>query len=190
MPALTDLTIAGALAGLTKGEFSSRELTEAHLSAMAAGRALNAFITETPERAIEMSAASDTRRRKGEAGLLEGIPLGIKDLFCTEGVLTTAGSHILDGFAPPYESTVTANLWRAGAVMLGKLNMDEFAMGSSNMTSYHGHVRNPWRGRGDNRELVPGGSSGGSAAAVAALPAPGLRKPAMVLPHSKPAFGS
>ena len=101
-------------------------------------------------------------------GLLEGIPLGIKDLFCTEGVLTTAGSHILDGFKPTYELTVTAKLWQAGAVMLGKLNMDEFAMGSSNITSYYGNGENPWRRRGDNRDLVPGGSSGGSAAAVAA----------------------
>src|SRR4030095_7078331 len=108
------------------------------------------------------------RRAKGDGGLLEGIPLAIKDLFCTQGVLTTSGSHILDGFKPTYESTVTANLWRAGAVMLGKTNMDEFAMGSSNMTSYYGHVANPWRRRGDNRPLVPGGSSGGSAAAVGA----------------------
>ena len=100
--------------------------------------------------------------------MLEGIPLAIKDLFCTEGVLTTAGSHILDGFAPPYESTVTANLWASGAVMLGKTNMDEFAMGSSNMTSYYGPSENPWRRPGDNRPLVPGGSSGGSSAAVAA----------------------
>jgi aspartyl-tRNA(Asn)/glutamyl-tRNA(Gln) amidotransferase subunit A len=200
MPAPTDLTIAAALAGLAKGEYSSRELTEAHLSAMAAGRVLNAFITETPERALEMASASDVRRGRGEAGLLEGIPLGIKDLFCTEGVLTTAGSRILDGFAPPYESTVTANLWRAGAVMLGKLNMDEFAMGSSNTTSCHGHVRNPWRGRGDNRELVPGGSSGGSAAAVAARMAMGatgtdtggsIRQPAAFtgLVGLKPTYG-
>ena len=133
-----------------------------------AAAALNAFITETPDRALAMAKASDARRAKGEARLLDGIPLAIKDLFCTEGVLTTAGSHILDGFKPPYESTVTANLWRAGAVMLGKTNMDEFAMGSSNMTSYYGPVDNPWRRRGDNRPLVPGGSSGGSAAAVAA----------------------
>src|SRR5690606_36953488 len=108
------------------------------------------------------------RIAKGEAGALEGLPLGIKDLFCTEGVLTTAGSHILDGFHPTYESTVTAKLWQAGAVMLGKLNLDEFAMGSSNMTSYYGPVKNPWRRLGENRDLVPGGSSGGSAAAVAA----------------------
>jgi aspartyl-tRNA(Asn)/glutamyl-tRNA(Gln) amidotransferase subunit A len=168
MTALTDLTIAEALAGLAKRSFTSRELTEAHLTAIAARRDLNAFITETPERALAMAAESDARRQGGAARLLDGIPIGIKDLFCTEGVLTTAGSHILDGFKPPYESTVTAQLWRAGAVMLGKLNMDEFAMGSSNTTSYHGHVKNPWRSAGDDRDLVPGGSSGGSAAAVAA----------------------
>jgi aspartyl-tRNA(Asn)/glutamyl-tRNA(Gln) amidotransferase subunit A len=126
------------------------------------------MITETPEQALDMAAASDERRRKGRAGLLEGLPIAIKDLFCTDGVLTTAASHILHGFTPPYESTVTANLWRAGAVMLGKTNLDEFAMGSSNMTSYYGAVENPWRRRGDNRRLVPGGSSGGSAAIVAA----------------------
>ncbi len=168
MSGLADLTILEALDGLAAGRFSARELAEAHLAAMAASRHLNAYITETPERALAMAAESDARRKRGTAGLLEGIPLGIKDLFCTEGVLTTAGSHILEGFQPPYESTVTAKLWQAGAVMLGKLNMDEFAMGSSNTTSYHGNVRNPWRRRGDNRDLVPGGSSGGSAAAVAA----------------------
>jgi aspartyl-tRNA(Asn)/glutamyl-tRNA(Gln) amidotransferase subunit A len=168
MAALTDLTIAGALDGLAKKQFSAMELAEAHLRAIEAARDLNAFITETPAQAIQMAEASDARRQKGEAGALEGIPLAIKDLFCTKGVLTTAGSHILDGFKPTYESTVTTNLWRAGAVVLGKANMDEFAMGSSNMTSYHGPVHNPWRRRGDNRPLVPGGSSGGSAAAVAA----------------------
>jgi aspartyl-tRNA(Asn)/glutamyl-tRNA(Gln) amidotransferase subunit A len=168
MAALTDLTIAGALDGLAKKQFSAKELAEAHLRAVEAARDLNAFITETPAQAIQMAEASDARRQKGESGALEGIPLAIKDLFCTKGVLTTAGSHILDGFKPTYESTVTTNLWRAGAVMLGKANMDEFAMGSSNMTSYHGPVHNPWRRRGDNRPLVPGGSSGGSAAAVAA----------------------
>jgi len=158
---------------LSLGDFSARELAEASISAVAAARSLNAFTTETPERALEMAVASDARRAKGEVGLLEGIPLAIKDLFCTEGVLTTAASHILDGFVPTYESTVTANLWRAGAVMLGKTNLDEFAMGSSNTTSYYGNVENPWRRRGDNRPLVPGGSSGGSAAAVAARCVPG-----------------
>ncbi|HEY8013463.1 MAG TPA: amidase, partial [Dongiaceae bacterium] len=168
MSELTELTMVEALAGLAKGSFSARELAEAHLAVMERHRGLNAFVTETPERALTMAGESDARRKRGEVGLLEGIPLGIKDLFCTEGVLTTAGSHILDGFKPPYESTVTAKLWQAGASMLGKLNMDEFAMGSSNTTSYHGNVKNPWTRRGDNRDLVPGGSSGGSAAAVAA----------------------
>ena len=168
MSELSELTMTEALAGLAKGSFSSRELTEAHIAVMEAHRGLNAYVTETPEKALAMAAESDQRRKAGKAGLMEGIPLGIKDLFCTEGVLTTAGSHILDGFRPPYESTVTAKLWQAGAVMLGKLNMDEFAMGSSNTTSYHGSVKNPWTRRGDNRDLVPGGSSGGSASAVAA----------------------
>ena len=170
---LTKLTIAEARDLLDKGELSAKELTDAHTAAVEAARPLNAFITETPEQAQAMAAASDARRAKGEAGVLEGIPLAIKDLFCTEGVLTTAGSHILDGFHPTYESTVSANLWQAGAVMLGKTNMDEFAMGSSNMTSYYGPVESPWRRRGDNRALVPGGSSGGSAAAVAARAALG-----------------
>ena len=165
---LTDLTIAEARAGLAKRDFSAAELAEAHVRAVEGARDLNAFITETPDRARAMARASDERLKRGEAGLLEGIPLAIKDLFCTEGVLTTAGSHILDGFKPPYESTVTANLWRAGAVMLGKTNLDEFAMGSSNITSHYGPVKSPWTRRGDNRPLVPGGSSGGSAAAVAA----------------------
>ena len=168
MATLTDLTIAGALDGLAKKQFSSKELTAAHVKAVEAARTLNAFVTETPDKAMTMAAASDARRAKGEAGLLDGVPLAIKDLFCTEGVLTTAGSHILDGFTPTYESTVTANLWKAGAVMLGKVNMDEFAMGSSNMTSHYGYVSSPWTRKGDNRPLVPGGSSGGSAAAVAA----------------------
>jgi len=168
MAALTDLTLAGALDGLAKGSFSSRELTDAHIAAMEKHRPLNAFITETPDRARAMADASDKRRREGKVGAMEGLPIGIKDLFCTEGVLTTAGSHILDGFKPTYESTVTTNLWRAGAVMLGKLNLDEFAMGSSNLTSYYGAVENPWKRKGDAAKLVPGGSSGGSAASVSA----------------------
>ena len=168
MAALTDLTIAGARDLLGKGEVSAKELTEAHITAVETARPLNAFITETPEKALEMAEASDKRRAAGEAGLLEGLPIGMKDLFCTEGVLTTAGSHILDGFHPAYESTVSQNLWDAGAVLLGKTNLDEFAMGSSNMTSHYGGVENPWRKTGDNRPLVPGGSSGGSASAVAA----------------------
>ena len=168
MAVLTDLTLAAARDGLAKGEFSAAELTEAHIAAVEAARPLNLFITETPDAARAMAEASDARRRGGEVGVLDGIPIAVKDLFCTEGVLTTAGSHILDGFAPPYESTVTANLWASGAVMLGKTNMDEFAMGSANITSYYGPVESPWRRPGDNRPLVPGGSSGGSSAAVAA----------------------
>jgi aspartyl-tRNA(Asn)/glutamyl-tRNA(Gln) amidotransferase subunit A len=168
MSALTDLTIAEALDGLSRKAFSAAELADAHIAAVEQARGLNAFITETPDRARAMAKASDARRAKGTVGPLEGIPLAIKDLFCTEGVLTTAGSHILDSYKPQYESTVTAKLWAAGAVMLGKTNMDEFAMGSSNMTSYYGPVESPWKRRGDNRKLVPGGSSGGSAAAVAA----------------------
>jgi len=169
----TSLTLAEARAALARKELSARELTEAHIAAVEAARPLNAFITETPEQALRMADASDERRARGEALPLDGIPLAIKDLFCTAGVLTTAGSHILDGFRPPYESTVTEKLWRAGAVMLGKTNLDEFAMGSSTTTSHYGPTHNPWRRPGDNRPLVPGGSSGGSAAAVAARAALG-----------------
>lgn len=169
MPDLLDLSIADARQGLDNGDFSAKEYTESHIKEIeAANEALNTYILKTPEKALEMAAKSDERMAKGEAGLLEGIPLGIKDLFCTDGVRTTACSHILDGFEPAYESTVTENLWNAGAVMLGKLNLDEFAMGSSNETSYYGSVVNPWRRDGDDAKLVPGGSSGGSAAAVAA----------------------
>ena len=145
MTKLTDLTIAEAREGLRNKSFSARELTQAHLAAIeAANEALNAYVLPTPERALEMAKASDSRLKKGEGGTLEGIPLGIKDLFATKDVRTTACSHILDGFIPPYESTVTANLWAEGAVMLGKLNNDEFAMGSSNETSFYGPVVNPW----------------------------------------------
>ncbi len=168
MAALTDLTLSEARDGLKAKDFSAEELAQAHIDAVEASRPLNAFITETPDRALEGARAADQRLAKGEGRALEGVPLAIKDLFCTEGVLTTAASHILDGFTPVYESTVTSNLWRAGAVMVGKTNLDEFAMGSSNMTSHYGPVENPWRRDGDNRPLVPGGSSGGSAAAVAA----------------------
>ncbi|MGD9512249.1 MAG: Asp-tRNA(Asn)/Glu-tRNA(Gln) amidotransferase subunit GatA [Geminicoccaceae bacterium] len=168
MSGLTDLTLAAARDGLRAREFSAVELAKAHIAQIERHRSLNAFITETPERALAMADAADARLAKGEGGLLEGVSLAIKDLFCTEGVLTTAGSHILDGFRPPYESTVTRKLWEAGAVCLGKTNLDEFAMGSSNMTSYYGGVRNPWTRPGENAALVPGGSSGGSAAAVAA----------------------
>jgi aspartyl-tRNA(Asn)/glutamyl-tRNA(Gln) amidotransferase subunit A len=169
MSDLTALTLADARDRLLKKDFSARELTEAHIKAVEAARPLNAFVVETPDKAVQMADAADKRISEGLAGALEGIPLGIKDLFCTNGVQTTAGSHILEGFVPTYESTVTKNLWHAGAVMLGKLNMDEFAMGSSNETSYFGPVVSPWRRKGgNNAQLVPGGSSGGSAAAVAA----------------------
>jgi aspartyl-tRNA(Asn)/glutamyl-tRNA(Gln) amidotransferase subunit A len=169
MTEFTSLTLRAALDGLASKEFSSVELTQAHVKAVEASRPLNAYVVETPEKAIEMAKASDERRARGEAtGRLDGAPLGIKDLFCTEGVESTAGSKILRGFKPTYESTVTANLWRDGAVMLGKLNMDEFAMGSSNETSAWGPVANPYRVDGSNANLTPGGSSGGSAAAVAA----------------------
>ncbi len=169
MTDLTTLTIAEARDKLKAREISAVELTDAFLTAIeAANPSLNAYVVVTPDKAREMAAASDARLAKGEGGALEGIPLGIKDLFATKGVHTQACSHILDGFQPPYESTVTANLWADGAVMLGKLNMDEFAMGSSNETSYYGPVVNPWRKSGSTQQLVPGGSSGGSAAAVAA----------------------
>jgi aspartyl-tRNA(Asn)/glutamyl-tRNA(Gln) amidotransferase subunit A len=177
MSELTELTLAELRDGLRAKSFSAVEAADACISAMEAVRPLNAFILETPDLAREMAARSDARLAKGEGGPLEGVPLGIKDLFCTEGVQATAGSKILEGFEPPYESTVTANLWRDGAVMLGKLNMDEFAMGSSNETSAFGPVINPWQrkrnGAPDNAKLVPGGSSGGSASAVAARVCPG-----------------
>jgi aspartyl-tRNA(Asn)/glutamyl-tRNA(Gln) amidotransferase subunit A len=168
MSELTALTIAAARDGLKQKKFSATELADAHLAAMEKARALNAYVLETPERALAMAKASDARLAKGDGGPLEGVPLAIKDMFCTEGVRTTACSHILDNFVPTYESTVSANLWRDGAVLLGKTNNDEFAMGSSNETSFMGTVTSPWRRQGSNTPLVPGGSSGGSAAAVAA----------------------
>jgi len=169
MTELTKFTIAEIRAKLAAKEFTALELTEGYLAAIqTANERLNAYITVTADKAREMAKASDMRLAQGGARPLEGVPLGIKDLFATEGVHTQACSHILDGFKPRYESTVTANLWADGAVMLGKLNMDEFAMGSSNETSYYGPVVNPWRAEGGNKDLVPGGSSGGSAAAVAA----------------------
>jgi aspartyl-tRNA(Asn)/glutamyl-tRNA(Gln) amidotransferase subunit A len=149
-------------------EISARELAAAHLSAIAEARRLNAFITEAPEQALAAAQASDVRIANGQARPLEGLPLAVKDLFCTKGVRTTAASRMLETFVPTYESTVTRNLWNAGAVLLGKTNLDEFAMGSSNETSHFGPAVNPWRARGSNSDLVPGGSSGGSAAAVAA----------------------
>ncbi|MCG6858714.1 MAG: Asp-tRNA(Asn)/Glu-tRNA(Gln) amidotransferase subunit GatA [Salaquimonas sp.] len=169
MSDLTKFTIAEAREKLKGGEFTASELTEAYLTAIdAANASFNAYVEVTHDHAREMAKASDEKLVKGEAGALEGIPLGIKDLYATRGVHTQACSHVLDRFLPHYESTVTANLWADGAVMLGKLNMDEFAMGSSNETSYYGPVLNPWKSRGSNAELVPGGSSGGSAASVAA----------------------
>jgi aspartyl-tRNA(Asn)/glutamyl-tRNA(Gln) amidotransferase subunit A len=168
MTDLVRLTIAQARDLLRSKEISASELTKAHIAAIERARVLNAYVLETPDRASAMAKASDARLAAGAGGPLEGIPLGIKDLFCTQGVRTTACSHVLDDFVPTYESTVTANLWRDGAVMLGKLNNDEFAMGSSNETSHFGPVVSPWRRAGSNAKLVPGGSSGGSAAAVAA----------------------
>ncbi|MCR9059592.1 MAG: aspartyl/glutamyl-tRNA amidotransferase subunit A, partial [Rhodobacteraceae bacterium] len=169
MTDLTKLTIAEARKGLKNRDFTSLELTDAFLSNIEAANAqLNAYVAVTADKARNMAKASDETLAKGDGGALEGIPLGIKDLFATNGVHTQACSHILDGFKPAYESTVTTNLWADGAVMLGKLNMDEFAMGSSNETSYYGDVINPWRKQGSNQDLVPGGSSGGSATAVAA----------------------
>ncbi len=168
MSSPNELTLAEARDALKAKTLSARELTQAHLDAMAKARTLNAYLLETPERALAMADASDAKLAGGEAGPLEGIPLGIKDLFCTHGVETTAGSKILKGFQPHYESAVSANLWRDGAVMLGKLNLDEFAMGSSNETSAFGNVISPWRRAGSEAAIVPGGSSGGSAAAVAA----------------------
>jgi aspartyl-tRNA(Asn)/glutamyl-tRNA(Gln) amidotransferase subunit A len=165
---LTSLTLAEARDQLRAKKISAKELAAAHLSEMEKARVLNAYVLETPEHAQKMAAASDAKLAQGEGGPLEGIPLGIKDLFATDGVRTTACSKILENFVPQYESTVTAQLWRDGAVMLGKLNNDEFAMGSSNETSALGNVISPWRRKGDDTPLVPGGSSGGSAAAVAA----------------------
>jgi aspartyl-tRNA(Asn)/glutamyl-tRNA(Gln) amidotransferase subunit A len=165
MTDLTKMTLSGALDGMAKGDFSSEELTKAHVDACMDGAELNAFITTTFELAMDQAKASDARRASGTVGKLEGAPLGVKDLFCTDGVKTTAGSKILGDFTPTYESTVSANMKADGMVMLGKLNLDEFAMGSSNETSYFGPVINPWR---KDVDLVPGGSSGGSASAVAA----------------------
>src|SRR3954454_16151478 len=168
MSELTALTIAAARDGLKQKKFSAAELADAHLAAIEKARALNAYVLETPERALAMAKASDARIAKGEGGPLEGIPLAIKDMFCTAGVRTTACSHILDNFVPTYESTVSANLWRDGAVLIGKTNCDEFAMGSSNESSCYKPDISPWRRKTANTPLTPGGSSGGSATAVAA----------------------
>jgi aspartyl-tRNA(Asn)/glutamyl-tRNA(Gln) amidotransferase subunit A len=199
---LTDMTLEQARDALRAGDVTARALAEAHLAAIEAlNPRLNAFVTVTADGALRQAAAADAALAEGKAGKLTGIPLAIKDLFCTEGVRTTAGSRILDPFVPPYESTVSANLLRDGAVFLGKANMDEFAMGSSNMTSAFGPVENPWKRRQDNRAvLVPGGSSGGSAAAVAARLAMGatgtdtggsIRQPASFcgIAGMKPTYG-
>lgn len=200
MTSLTDLTIRQALDGLDKGDFSAVELTQAHVDAIENARALNAFITETPELALTQAKASDERRKSGNAGLLDGIPLAIKDLYCTKGVQTTAASNILKGFVPTYESTVSQKLFDQGAVMLGKVSLDEFAMGSANITSAFGPVVSPWRASNDDKPRIPGGSSGGSSAAVAgrlALAATGtdtggsIRQPAAVtgIVGIKPTYG-
>ena len=198
---LTELSIAVALRGLRGKEFSAVELTRAHLDAIEAlNPRLNAYVTVTAAQAMEAADAADAALGRGEPAALGGIPLGIKDLFCTRGVRTTASSRMLEGFVPPYESTVTERLLRDGAVFLGKTNLDEFAMGSSNMNSAFGPVENPWHRRGDATRLVPGGSSGGSAAAVAARLAMGatgtdtggsIRQPASFcgIAGMKPTYG-
>lgn len=169
MTDLTNMTLADAVKGLKEKKFSSVEITKAHLKAMEEHRHLNAYIVETPDVALKQAEAADKRIASGQAGYLEGAPVGIKDLFCTTGVQTTAASRILEGFKPQYESTVTSKLFADGAVMLGKLNLDEFAMGSANTTSGYGNVISPWkRNDGSNADLTPGGSSGGSSAAVSA----------------------
>jgi len=201
MSDLISMTLAEARDAIRAKKISSRELTGAFVKAIEGARPLNAFITEAGERALAMADAADKRiAAGGQMGALEGLPLAIKDLFCTKGTRTTAASKILGNFVPPYESTVTQNLWDAGAVMLGKTNLDEFAMGSSNETSAFGNVINPWRAKNSNVNLVPGGSSGGSSAAVAAdlcLAATGtdtggsIRQPAAVTGRVglKPTYG-
>ncbi|MBO9624665.1 MAG: Asp-tRNA(Asn)/Glu-tRNA(Gln) amidotransferase subunit GatA [Sphingomonas sp.] len=199
---LTDLGVAALRDGVRAGTFSAREVADAFIVAVSKAKALNAFIVETPEHAIAAAQAADEARAAGETlKPLAGVPIGMKDLFATKGVQTTAASHILEGFKPVYESTVSGKLWEAGAGMLGKLNLDQFAMGSSNETSYFGNVISPWRrGGGDNAPLAPGGSSGGSSAAVAARIAPGatgtdtggsIRQPAAFTGISgiKPTYG-
>ncbi len=199
MSALTDLGIAALRDGFRAGDFSAREAAEAFVGAVGDARALNAFIAETPEHALAAAEEADRGRASGELRPLSGVPLGIKDLFCTKGVQTTAASKILEGFVPQYESTVTAKLFGAGAGMLGKLNLDQFAMGSSNETSAFGAVVSPWR-RGDETSLTPGGSAGGSSAAIAARLVPGatgtdtggsIRQPAAFTGISgiKPTYG-
>ena len=173
---MTELTQIGVKAirdGVAHGEFTAREVAERFNAEVEAASALNAFIVATPDKALEAAERTDAARANGEPlGKMAGVPIGMKDLFCTEGVQTTAASHILEGFVPTYESTVSQNLWDAGAGMLGKLNLDQFAMGSSNETSYFGNVNSPWRKAGSNAAMSPGGSSGGSSSAVAARIAP------------------
>ncbi len=202
MTDLTDLGIAGIRDGVRDGSFSARDVADAFIVKVSQAKALNAFLVETPEHAIAAATAADTARAAGETlKPLAGVPIGMKDLFCTKGVTTTAASHILEGFTPTYESTVSQNLWDAGAGMLGKLNMDQFAMGSSNETSAFGNVISPWkRNDGGNAALAPGGSSGGSSSAVAARLCPGatgtdtggsIRQPAAFTGISgiKPTYG-
>ncbi|KIC14131.1 amidase family protein, partial [Leisingera sp. ANG-Vp] len=168
MSDLNKLGLAEARDALRKGDTTSVELTEACLKAIDAADALNAFVHKTPEVAMERAKAADERIKAGDAPSMCGLPVGIKDLFCTKGVASQAASGILEGFKPEYESTVSQKLADAGSVMLGKLNMDEFAMGSSNETSVYGNAVSPWRRSGDEAQITPGGSSGGSASAVAA----------------------
>jgi aspartyl-tRNA(Asn)/glutamyl-tRNA(Gln) amidotransferase subunit A len=202
MTDVTELGVAELRDGIRLGKFSAREVADAFIVKVSRAKALNAFIVETPDHAIAAAKEADTARAAGETlKPLAGVPIGMKDLFCTKGVQTTAASHILEGFKPVYESTVSQNLWNAGAGMLGKLNMDQFAMGSSNETSYFGNVISPWkRGGGDNAPLAPGGSSGGSSAAVSARLVPGatgtdtggsIRQPAAFTGISgiKPTYG-
>ncbi|WP_066793944.1 Asp-tRNA(Asn)/Glu-tRNA(Gln) amidotransferase subunit GatA [Sphingomonas soli] len=202
MSDLTELGVAGLRDGIRAGKFSAREVADQFIVKVSKAKALNAFLVETPDHAIAAARAADEAVAKGETlKPLAGVPIGMKDLFCTKGVETTAASHILEGFKPVYESTVSQNLWDAGAGMLGKLNMDQFAMGSSNETSYFGNVISPWRrGGGDNAPLAPGGSSGGSSAAVSAGLCPGatgtdtggsIRQPAAFTGISgiKPTYG-
>ena len=167
MTDLTNLTVADIRDGVAAGTFSAREVASAFNAAVEEGRALNAYIVETPELALQAADAADAARASGDLKPLSGVPIGMKDLFCTAGVQTTAASHILEGFTPPYESTVSAKLWAAGAGMLGKLNLDQFAMGSSNETSAFGKVISPWRDA-SGKDLAPGGSSGGSSSAISA----------------------
>ncbi|RIV87912.1 Asp-tRNA(Asn)/Glu-tRNA(Gln) amidotransferase subunit GatA [Aurantiacibacter zhengii] len=201
---MTDFTQMGLKAirdGVAAGDFTAREVAEVHNDAVATAAELNAFIVTTPDHALAAADAVDAARAAGEElGPMAGVPIGMKDLFATKGVQSTAASHILEGFVPPYESTVSQKLWDAGAGMLGKLNMDQFAMGSSNETSYFGNVASPWKKQGSNATLTPGGSSGGSSAAVAARLCPAatgtdtggsIRQPAAItgITGIKPTYG-